>query len=62
MPCAKNDGACGIIRIDRKYVFFYCGYGRYVLSKITAILLSALLSQFAGVMLFGGIISWAARF
>ena len=62
MPCAKNDGACGIIRIDRKYVVFYCGYGRYVLSKITAILLSALLSQFAGVMLFDGIISWAARF
>ena len=61
LPCSASvckEMSTGAAR----YAVFYCGYGRYVLSKITAILLSALLSQFAGVMLFGGIISWAAGF
>lgn len=61
LPCSA--GVCKELSTGAaRYAVFYCGYGRYVLSKITALLLSALLSQFVGVMLFGGIVSWAAGF
>lgn len=61
LPCSASvckELSTGVAR----YAVFYCGYGRYVLNKITALLLSALLSQFAGLMLFCGILSWAAGF
>lgn len=61
LPCAA--GVCQEVNTGvARYAIFYGGYRRYVLSKVTALLLSALLSQLVGVTIFSGTVSWIAGF
>lgn len=41
-----------------RYRIFRCGYRSYWVGKLTGILLSAILSQWMGVLVFQGILSW----